>query len=359
LALISACAAARSTPTPSPLPSLTTSPTSAPSFTPSPSPSPSPTSAPTFTPSPTAAVIDVQPADALAFFDAHRGLMVGTDAADGAGRGIVWRTGDGGRTWTRPVAVAPRPLQSITVVGTSLAWALQACPGAEPSCPSETVWASTDAGRTWRRAASVSAYALSFADPRQGWAVVGGPRVDQDSPGLFHTVDGGQSWRAASDPCRPSFGWAAAVSFADEEHGWIGCLGMSGAGETPKGIVATADGGRTWSLRSATFPGRPDVGSITISDDLAGLAMRPDGAGLAWGDRGLTMRTADGGRTWRSMPPGEWDVVDAGSGWATSDTAWMLLLWDGERGRQVVEATTNAGRSWVVMSEVSPVHSTG
>ncbi|TAM58475.1 MAG: exo-alpha-sialidase [Chloroflexota bacterium] len=107
MALISACAAGRSIPTPSPLPSPTTS----------------PTSAPTFTPSPTAAVIDVQPADALAFFDARRGLMVGTDAADGAGRGLVWRTGDGGRTWTRPVAVAPGPLQSITVVGTSLAWA--------------------------------------------------------------------------------------------------------------------------------------------------------------------------------------------------------------------------------------------
>jgi hypothetical protein len=149
------------------------------------------------------------------------------------------------------------------------------------------------------------------------------------------------------------------VSFVDEEHGWIGCLGIGGAGETPKAVVETADGGRTWSLRSATFPGRPDVGSITIGDDLAGLAMRPDGIGMAWGSRGLTMRTADGGRTWHSMPPGEWDVVVAGSGWATSDTAWTLLLWDGDRGRQVVEATTGAGRSWAEMSEVSPVHSTG
>jgi photosystem II stability/assembly factor-like uncharacterized protein len=76
--------------------------------------------------------------------------------------------------------------------------------------------------------------------------------------------------------------------------------------------------------------------------------MRPDGFGMAWGERGITVRTNDAGQNWIAMPPGEPDVVIAEDGWAVSDRDWILLVFDGNHGRLVLETTHDSGQTWEI-----------
>lgn len=128
---------------------------------------------------------------------------------------------------------------------------------------------------------------------------------------------------------------------------------MSGAGQAPKGVAETTDGGQTWTVRARVTPPSSPVGSISISDYLDGIAMRPSGVGLAWEGRGGTLRTTDGGRTWTPMPPGGSDAgpIPAG-GWAITDRDWLILLWDPNAQTTVLYATDDGGATWRVVSHV-------
>ena len=73
-----------------------------------------PSSEPPSPPTPTAALPTSGTATALAFFDAETGLLAGSDAT---GRGSVWRTTDGGRTWSAPTRPADARPTSVAVWG--------------------------------------------------------------------------------------------------------------------------------------------------------------------------------------------------------------------------------------------------
>jgi photosystem II stability/assembly factor-like uncharacterized protein len=145
------------------------------------------------------------------------------------------------------------------------------------------------------------------------------------------------------------------VSFPDATNGWIACAGEGGAGTAAKAVIATTDGGSSWTVRAAvTIPGEPGTtGTIPFSDYMAGIAMRPNGTGMAWMGRGTTLRTTDGGRTWVAMPPGDFDLVIASAGSAPTDRDWALVLFDGNHGQEVLETTADAGRTWQLKSVIS------
>jgi hypothetical protein len=150
----------------------------------------------------------------------------------------------------------------------------------------------------------------------------------------------------------------ALVTVTGESMAWatVRCASPPGSRDTCS-LIASTDGGRTWTWRArATPPGAgwaASVGSMSMSDYLAGIAMRPSGVGLAWEGRGGTIRTADGGRTWQSMPPGGSDAgpIPVG-GWAITDRNWLILQWDGNLQAAVLYATTDAGVSWGMVARV-------
>ena len=166
-----------------------------------------------------------------------------------------------------------------------------------------------------RTAGVIVPLALDFLDSQHGWidrpaAHHGGASTSV----LLATSDGGQTWTAAGD--RRSFDgmFLTAVDFLDAQHGWV-------AGD---GIFATSDGGATWTKV---------VGGLWWV------------AGLAAVDQTHVWAGADGG--------GIVSTVDA-----AGDTAPPTTLSEGARG-WVREAThlaltaSDAGGSGVATTEYS------
>lgn len=307
-------------------------------------------------PSPTVEppAIAVPIVSALAFTDLLHGVVVGGTSS---GRGAVWRTADGGKTWTETI-VGMSALSTVAAVG-SLAWASLTCaipPNSGDAC---SIIASSNGGRTWRVVSHQKVDGLSFVDHEDGWSVrsASGPAPGGVTRGVLSTTNGGRTWTALpASPCQ-SIGWAVDVSFVSRDHGWVACAGEGGVGEAGKGVAETTDGGRTWTTMArvnppgARFPA--DVGSIDLSGYLGGISMRPSGVGLAWESRGGTLRTTDGGRSWTDVPQGGSDggPVPPG-GQALTDRDWFVLLWDGEAQATILYATHDAGATWQLVSQI-------
>jgi photosystem II stability/assembly factor-like uncharacterized protein len=338
-------ASASHSPTTSVVASVTASPTASVTAVPEkPSPWPGESPSPTALP-----VLDAErfSASAVAFFDRQHGLIGG----DSAGQGVIWRTDDGGATYAKQLVPAPGIL-AIAVTGSAEAWA------AAPSA----LLHSADAGRTWQKISSVELGSVSFVDSRRGWGIqTGDIATGVRSGGLISTIDGGRTWTPeAAEPCqydpqiRPTFPAAVTISFVDALHGWVGCSWVVGAGQGPRAISMTTDGGKTWRFVAADVPpAGPYVGQISSWGYLTGLAMRPSGIGFYWAQRGVGEKTTDGGRTWTSIPPSKPDEVTVGSAWLLDDRDWLALVRDGAASTpQTLQATSDGGQTWRVVSNI-------
>ncbi|MGH2705233.1 MAG: WD40/YVTN/BNR-like repeat-containing protein [Actinomycetota bacterium] len=144
--------------------------------------------------------------------------------------------------------------------------------------------------------------ALRFLDPRQGWA--GGQGA------ILATADGGRTWSRQYTGGET----ITALDFVDAQHGWA--LGRTS-------LLRTADG-KTWN---ALTPSPSPLHSIDFADPSRGLATTEDGRLLV---------TSDGGASWKSVAgQPSIDTVcnpDAAVGWAV--------------GGIIVIRSADAGRSW-------------
>jgi photosystem II stability/assembly factor-like uncharacterized protein len=184
--------------------------------------------------------------DAMAFWDPDHGLVLG-DPVDG--RFVVLSTTDGGKNWSHI--------------------RMQGMP---PSLPGEGAFAASvfrtiDGGQSWTahaapvRAGSPTAgiFSLAFANADQGVAVGGDyKRPDEARSVLALTSDGGQTWRTPSGAAPDGF--RSAVAF------------LPGKGDKvlvtvgPSGSDITIDGGESWrrlgmlGFHALGFAGKPLAG---------------------------------------------------------------------------------------------------
>jgi photosystem II stability/assembly factor-like uncharacterized protein len=213
--------------------------------------------------------------DAMAFWDRDHGIAM-SDPVEG--RFLVITTADGGRTWREmpPDGMAPA-LEGeggfaasgtcIAVEGKRNAWfGTGGTPGAR-------VFRSTDGGRTWTVAAtpivhgkSAGIFSVAFRDASRG-VIVGGDytKEGESNNNAAVTRDGGRTWTPIND-ARPR-GYRSAVAY------------VRGAGATalvavgPSGADYSTDDGTTWRSFGAE-------GFHTVSFARAG------GAGWAAGEQG-------------------------------------------------------------------------
>jgi photosystem II stability/assembly factor-like uncharacterized protein len=206
--------------------------------------------------------------DCLSFWDSRRGIVV-SDAVDGAF--VVRRTGDGGDHW-EPVPVSALP----------------------PARPGEGLFAA-------------SGTCLTARDDTLAWFGTGAGLAAR----VARTTDGGHTWSVAETPIAHGSATAGIMSlvFLDARNGIALGGDLTSADGTADRMGITEDGGISW--RGAAGP--------TFRGPVYGAAAGPGRRVVAVGPNGASW-SADGGRTWRPLDDRNyWSVGIAGDG-----TAWMV-----------------------------------
>ena len=191
-----------------------------------------------------------------------------------------------------------------------------------------------------RAAGAANPSAVSFISSTHGW-VVG------DSGSIIATTDGGASWSTEDSGYAGSDAILSSICFVDADHGWA--VGSDDSGAV---IVATADGGATWNSQDASAAGENAwLSSVSFVDADHGWAV---GSSLDYdsGPALVILATTDGGATWDAQYAAPVKVLDsmeelnavtfvsAERGWAVGDTG------DAADESPIILATSNGGLSW-------------
>lgn len=246
-----------------------------------------------------------------------RGQVLGTVMYIAAATGGVWKTTNAGVNWTPvfdsvrtgsigAVAVAPSN-PDIVWVGTGEANNMRS------SSWGTGVYKSTDGGRTWSgpmlpKSQHIARIVVDPRDPNIVYVAAMGPLwAPGGERGLFKTTDGGRTWTntkyisqytgftdVAMDPSNPDVLYAAALMRERREYGFLPAGPESG-------IYKTTDGGRTWTQLTQGLPSG-ELGRIGLSV----CRSRPSTVYAivhARGNTGGLYRSDDAGATWRQMNP--------------------------------------------------------
>ncbi len=272
------------------------------------------------------------------------GAIAATSPADAWAAGSVGApaaalsTTDGGASWTlhRLSLAGGTRVTGIATAGPTLAWV-----ASETAGGSVGISSTTDAGQTWQAdelpgLGTSTLNGLAVEGPANGWAVGGTTPPGSTGPAIglvLATTDGGQRW--TEEPLPTGTGPLTAVSFVSRSIGWA--AGTATGAARPV-LLSTTDGGRTWTTEplAAATPAATQLDAVHFAnpDDgwLAGGV--PNGSGT---ESPLVEATTDGGRSWRLVTEGlpgvgALDGVAASSGtvaWATGVDTGVLATTDG------------------------------
>ncbi len=180
--------------------------------------------------------------DAIAMWDPLHGILMGDPVN---GRFVIWTTSDG-LTWVEQKGPPALPQESafaasnssLTVRGAREAWFGTGGLGGG------RVFRSEDGGKSWTAAKALphppsetaGVFSVAFSDSRHGVAVGGDfMKPDEGAGSIAITEDGGKTWVAPSVQLR---GYRSAVVYLEDRKMWI-VVG-------PSGSDVSMDGGRAW-----------------------------------------------------------------------------------------------------------------
>jgi len=276
---------------------------------------------------------------AIAFWDAEHGILAGTAGFASRYLGIVAVTGDGGQSW-QVVRQGGAGFLDVAAAGTGTAWAVKSsmCAyEADPDCTLD-VLRTDDGGNTWQDLHQKLA-SVSFAGRDQGWGLPPQPAGPGGGRVIFTTQDGGHHWGTIRSPCSGATGQVVAISLASGSNAYVACAGEPGAGQQMKSVFRTRDGGKTWTALAD-----PGGGGY-----VAGLFFLPDGHGWVWMRRGPLVATMDGGATWSPVGVVQPEVVEAYSVFFLSDQTGFALVRDNNERTWRLVKTTDGGQNWVTV----------
>jgi photosystem II stability/assembly factor-like uncharacterized protein len=268
---------------------------------------------------------------------------------------VVWKTMDGGRTWTpgAPLDTAGLEVYSVSNVFFSgpSGWVL-AHVGAGMNHDYVVLYRSTDGGANWSRMLdpnndggiqSCTKTGLNFMSKSDGWLT---GNCNGVAPGalLFKTSNGGQDWQAVSLPAPAdrsdlfssmdyACGIRAPVAYAATIYLGVECDKYSNAApEKISYLYFSSNNGVDWAYYA--YPG----GNFYTIDGSIGWALANN-----------IQHTVDGGKTWEKINTvpitwnGQLDFLSAqlGYGVAEKDSEYGLIR------------TTNGGGVWDLLSPVA------
>ena len=217
----------------------------------------------------------------IEMIDAQTGWAVG-GAKDIRARDHVLNTADGGNTWkdaTPPDAEAGNPGGRIAVGyfwDADTAWATYYSADLTMPAYVPVVWKTRDGGATWSPSAPLDLsgwtgqYRVSdlfFINVNTGWVLVhNGDDPDNDRIALYQTVNGGNTWERVVDPAVKSDVQDCEKTGIVFTGPWIGWLTGDCRG-TRAGVFLfqTFDGGKSWIAAKLANPGTPP-GMLTTKD---------------------------------------------------------------------------------------------
>jgi photosystem II stability/assembly factor-like uncharacterized protein len=206
--------------------------------------------------------------DAVAFFDAKEGLVLGDPVG---GKFVIRRTQDGGASWSDVPGISmPAALDgegAFAASGTCLVALGDAAWFVTGGAKNGRVFRTSDRGRTWTAVespilapnASSGLFSIAFLDRRRGFALGGDYKQPQFS-GLngIRTEDGGATWSAA--PVSKT-GYYSCVRTVPGENNRLIAGGLVG-------IAESDDAGRTWKTGDPT-----PVNVVAFADARTGWAV--------------------------------------------------------------------------------------
>ncbi|MEZ6056887.1 MAG: hypothetical protein R3C01_09285, partial [Planctomycetaceae bacterium] len=180
-------------------------------------------------------------------------------------RGVVWRSTDGGETWSFVHVPTSASLRGMHFVTNQVGWIVGRDVAPYTQVSTGVVLYTEDGGRTWKRRGTQALPGLEsvqFFGPEQGIAV-GDSSADFPS-GIIETSDGGQTWRAVEGA--GAEGWEALACFGPQE-----------------GVVSGVRGGHGVIGQGRLMPLPPDFGL----PGMHGVSVDATGRGWMVGDGAL------------------------------------------------------------------------
>jgi photosystem II stability/assembly factor-like uncharacterized protein len=256
---------------------------------------------------------------AVAFADSQHGLVV-TTALDARGETsfVLARTDDGGRSWHS----APLPLFAagdpaalagavfLELLDSDTGW-LVVKQATSSAFSLGTLFRTTDGGTTWTRHAMPAGAPVHFSSRLDGWIEAGA----LDDAG-YVTRDGGETWAPQTRPQPPTAAAARAaglteVSLATSDAGWATLTSGNcdaSACTLRVELRRTEDGGRTWvplplpGWRAALEVTYAAPSTPASAQSAQGLTLSFQGAGFDSCMIGVLPSVADMQTWWTSSP---------------------------------------------------------
>ena len=271
--------------------------------------------------------------------EVHQNLLATCMVSDAQGwmageLGRIFRTDDGGKTWTRQDAGTKRPLLALACVDANTAW-VTSTQGA--------LYHTTDGGKSWGKVDTTSdrhVFALKFPTAQRGHG--GG-----DFGRMIHTEDGGKTWTKSQVPTDIVLPESAldtgvdpgdvnlySLSYGTPELAWmVGEFGIA---------MHSTDGGLTWKQQKTP-----------VETTLFGVYFNEAQNGWVVGGDATVLHTQDGGVTW--MPQHSpitgrplFDVMVRGqTGWIVGESGAMLKSNDGGNTWQTQELPIQLAARWI------------
>jgi photosystem II stability/assembly factor-like uncharacterized protein len=262
----------------------------------------------------------------------------------------VLRTVDGGTTWlnaTPPGIGAIGLSAALTVLDTNTAWLL--VPGTDFF--SGTLYRTGDGGITWSsNVVPFGGALIQFQNGSSGRALADrGAGAGSEAVELFQTSDGGATWISVfhDDPSQPGSsdslplgGIKNGMTFLDDQTGWVtGFLPMDG----DIYLYITHDGGVSWAKQSVPLPAvyeayqyLPQTPVFFGKDGFLPLTIYKSGTS------DLTFYTThDGGLTWTGDPANANQVIQPG----LPAFADALHIWSWDGGTSLY-STSDGAQTW-------------
>jgi|GEM_PF-6751921 len=260
--------------------------------------------------------------------------------AAGAAEGGVGVTVDGGKVWTRLLAYAnAAQVTGAAWDGARTIWAAGTTDPWAWALPVPYVDRITvrGGGRFTVRQVMPRPVPLRLANtgPRGLLAGVG---LAGDPNAVLMSANGGRTWSVRGTV---SANVLAGAQFLTPRAGYAYGIGIAANGSPVDRIWRTGHGAASWLPVSAGIP----TYALAMTDGGRGMRVALDQAGGA--DTVLVQRTRDGGRSWTTrarLPAAPYDAIAAAV--TGAGRAYVLIQAPAAGGRATLEATTGSGVTW-------------